>query len=239
MSGTLDYKWGLMTYDAIAATAAAQSAQEHRAASAEATHEWYTGQRSLTRQESPELRAEYLRRAKVLDGAYEAAVEDHRQEFVTTTPDQTLPGFLQPGFKAFAPQLQQLTTPKTKPDAPVMLAGYPMRTWKIAGVMGVLGVILIAMMSSCDTSPKVKTAPPATLTSCEIAMRTASQEPDSTLAEPLIMATTNACGSKAAWVAAVKKFPAAMGAMDFTDATASQTWELVCYDAPTARACRG
>ena len=70
-------------------------------------------------------------------------------------------------------------------------------------------------------------------------MRTASREPDSTLAEPLIMATTQACGSKAAWIAAVKKFPGAMGMMDYTDAQARQSWELVCYDVPTAPACRG
>lgn len=112
--------------------------------------------------------------------------------------------------------------------------------WIIAGVVIFTAVSLFAAVAfggsgNSNKNPGANT--PVILTLCETAMRTASREPDSTLAEPLIMYTTQACGSKLEWIAAVKRFPGAMGMMDYTNAQAAQSWEIVCYDAPAAPAC--
>lgn len=218
-------------------------ATTERNTSAAAALAWHRQQPQQSQPERLYLQAGYVDKLRIIDARFEQMMEPYRQKFRSDYPGQPLPPFMEPGYQSITPgslvNLPSVATMK-QPDPPAMLAGYPVRTWKIAAVIGVVGILFFAMLSSCDNSPSTKTsAQPVTLTTCETAMRTASREPDSTLAEPLIMATTQACGSKAAWVAAVKKFPAAMGMMSFTDAEARQSWELVCNDAPNAPACRG
>lgn len=218
-------------------------ATAERNASAAAALAWHRQQPQQSQPERAYLQAGYVDKLRVIDARYEQMLEPCRQRFSADYPGQPLPPFLEPGYQAITPgNLVKLPSASTmkQPKPPAMLAGYPVRTWKIAAVIGVVGILFFAMLSSCDSSSNTKTAPQqVTLTTCETAMRTAAREPDSTLAEPLIMATTQACGSKAAWITAVKKFPAAMGMMSFTNAEARQSWELVCSDTPTAPACRG
>lgn len=218
-------------------------ATAERNASAAGALAWHRQQPQQSQPERTYLQAGYVDRLRAIDARYEQMMEPYRQKFHADYPGEPLPPFMEPGYQAITPgNLVNLPSARTmkQPEPPAMLAGYPVRTWKIAAIIGVVGIILFAMLSSCDNSPNAKTAPQqVTLTACETAMRTASREPDSTLAEPLIMATTQACGSQASWVTAVKKFPAAMGMTSYTDAQARQSWELVCYDAPTAPACRG
>ena len=95
----------ILAYDSMAATAAAEIAQTRRVVDAEFLHAWHSQEVAQPGGNYPALRAEYLRRASIIDAAYEVAIEPHRQAFLNQSPGEQLPPFLQPGFKSFAEQL--------------------------------------------------------------------------------------------------------------------------------------
>ena len=219
--------------------AAVQVANDHRLKQSGCLDTWYQG-RLLAGQPHRRLGKEYVLRRNALNEAYEQQVEPLRQQFRESMSGRVLPPFLVPGFQALTlgkpdtkKQRSALTSKRREPLTymqRVLILGSPII---LMVVFGVVSNVVSDLRSAPTTKPAVS------LSSCESAMHTASREPDSALAEPLIMATTQACRSKAAWIAAVKQFPGAMGMMDFSDAQARQSWELVCYEVPSAPACRG
>ena len=162
-------------------------------------------------------------------------MEPHRQRFLIDYPGQPLPPFLVSGYQAITPanlvNLPPASTTK-RPDSQQKVAGYPQRTWVIAAVILIVGLVFFAAISSCDTSSK-KTTTSTGLTACEIAMRAAAREPDSTKADPLIRKSLYTCKSKAQWVAALTKYPAAMGMYEVT----GTEWTAACIGEESAPAC--
>lgn len=170
--------------------------------------------------------------------------------FFASNPGLPLRPFLMPGFQSFSVQQQQATqqinensnraAQPTIPAASRVLSNTQW-AWIVGGapILLVISVIFVAnVFGGANRSSKTPVAKTAiSLTICEKTMLTASREPDSTLAEPLIMKTTQLCGSKEEGIAAVQKFPGAMGMRDYTNAQAVQSWEIVSYNAPAAPAC--
>ncbi|AIY01604.1 hypothetical protein ART_2005 [Arthrobacter sp. PAMC 25486] len=241
----------LLIYDALAASTTAQAAQAQRAAAAEAAHAWFTSQQAASPGDAePSLRAEYMRRAAIIDAAYEVAVEPHRQAFLEQYPGMVLPEFLQPGVRSFAGRLQELDTGEkgagTVGRAGVVnKRGWAGMSWLarlgvVAGsVMVLFGIVVLSLYVIVENEKRDElraARQPVTLpTACEIGMKNAALEPDSTKADPLILATLRVCGSKAEWVAALEKHPAAMGVYEVT----GTEWAAACIGEEDAPACSG
>lgn len=220
-----------------AVTVAVSAASNRRRAAAQACTDRYQ-QKLLSGQSPQRLYAEYLHEGRAIDATFENEVEPWRQHFLASNPNQALPLFLQPGFQSFSArqQLQKSPAQIPMPQAPPMIAGYPQRTWITAGVILVVGLLFFGLISSCDSRNSTESKPPPTLTSCENSMRIASLEPDSTRADPLIAATLSSCSNKTEWIAALTKFPAAMGVTYVTDGKLEH--EAACSNEPSAPACK-
>lgn len=105
--------------------------------------------------------------------------------------------------------------------------------WLIAGVL-VVGLLVVVNMDGGESPPASSSGTTTTTTrdtsnpdeaeplsvdqpegvaydDCTRAMSTAADEPGSTVAEPLIVATLSECGNAGEWMGALRQFPAAMG----------------------------
>lgn len=217
-------------------TAAVQAAQQRRLVEASACDARYKD-KLATGQSPSQAHQQYLAEGRAIDAEFERTVEPWRQHFLAANPGEPLPAFLTPGFKSFAVRQQRVVAPpqtvekhqeKKNPLWWMPLVG--------AGIVGlfILGGCVSMVVNSSKTKDHTSIS---ALTPCEDAMRIASLEPDSTKADPLIATTLSTCSSKAEWVAALTKFPAAMGVTYVTDGKLEH--QAACSSSQRLRACQG
>lgn len=135
-----------MADDSIAATDLAQVAELRRTTEAEALQSWHERQAAIPGQNLITLRAEFLRRASIIDAAYEVSVEPLRRSFLTEHPGKPLPSYLHPGFNAYNDQLhsQNKTLPSQRSPSKWAKMSYPVRMTVVAiSIALVFGVVVV------------------------------------------------------------------------------------------------
>ena len=117
-------------------------------------------------------------------------------------------------------EFEPIDLPKPKGNIRYVVIG-------IVSFIAFISLVIFVQDAYWDGRAKELTSP------CFTAMEKAWEEPDPTLAEPLLQATVYSCSNGSEWMKALREYPEAMG----FDTVSGDELGIICYNYPDSPTC--